>query len=133
MYGFSEITDGAGVVGFGRGPTTLGGLFRGERVQLSLSPNETAPSGAHLVGDLYQTKPPATTSGSLWACVTDGTPGVFRKLAGSETAGSLHLLPAPVRVLTTHDPDSPRSRGATVLWAERCARSISPPVSWSAP
>jgi len=34
----------------------------------------------------------------IWYCTTGGTPGIWRKLAGPTTAGSLHLLNAPFRV-----------------------------------
>jgi hypothetical protein len=36
--------------------------------------------------------------GNLFYCIANGSPGVFRKLVGPETAGSLHLLPQPIRV-----------------------------------
>lgn len=36
--------------------------------------------------------------GALWLCVAAGEPGTWRKVAGYDTAGALHLLPAPARV-----------------------------------
>jgi hypothetical protein len=43
----------------------------------------------------------------LWFCVNPGTPGFWRKLAGPSTAGSLHLLNAPVRVYDSRATDPP--------------------------
>lgn len=47
-------------------------------------------------------------SGNLWLCTASGTPGTWRKIAGNNTAGSLHLLNAPVRAY-----DSRVSQGGT--------------------
>ncbi len=44
-------------------------------------------SATHSVGEL------AVDSGSLWFCVTAGNPGVWRRLASTQTAGSFHPLP----------------------------------------
>ena len=47
----------------------------------------------HTKGDII-----ATDNGDLYVCVADGTPGTLRKVAGTATAGSFHLLASPVRV-----------------------------------
>ena len=63
-------------------------LIRRADSQVALPPT----TGAYQRGDLL-----ADASGS-WVCVASGTPGTWRKLAGSKTAGALHHLD-PVRVL----------------------------------
>lgn len=47
------------------------------------------------------------SSGNLWFCVTSGVPGVWRKLAGPASAGQLHLLASPVRVIDTRAGTQP--------------------------
>jgi hypothetical protein len=42
----------------------------------------------------------------LWVCVAEGTPGTWRKLAGPNTAGALHLI-APTRVYDSRPADPP--------------------------
>ncbi len=49
------------------------------------------------------------TNQDLWMCVTTGGPAGFRKLAGPGTAGSLHLLPAPVRVYDSRAGNAPNN------------------------
>jgi hypothetical protein len=39
------------------------------------------------------------SSGSFWACVTGGTPGVWRKIASRDSAGATHFLANPVRLI----------------------------------
>ena len=62
----------------------------------------------------------ADRDGSLWLCVLGGTPGTWRELGGRATAGSLHLLPVPVRIydsrsgsVPSQGPKSPFAAGAT--------------------
>jgi hypothetical protein len=56
-----------------------------------------APSaGAHQAGELY-----VDSAGSLFYCAVAGSPGTWRRLAGSSTAGALQLLPSPARVVDT--------------------------------
>lgn len=48
-----------------------------------------------------------TGHGELWLCTVGGTPGTWRKLAGTKTAGALHVLPAPVRVYDSRPGTQP--------------------------
>jgi hypothetical protein len=59
-------------------------------------------SGSYRRGDMV-----LDTGGNLWHCVTGGAPGVWRKMSGPATAGQLHLLDAPVRVLDTRAGQQP--------------------------
>ena len=92
LYAFTTQANAYAVVGYGAGAATVGGYFYGNRAQLSLIGLGGVPAGAHTLGDIYQ-----QTDGTLWACVASGTPGTFRKLAGTTTAGQLHLV-TPGRV-----------------------------------
>ena len=92
VYGFSEHPAGRGVVARSSGT----GLYaQGAHAPLTLqaggapAPTRNAVHGA---GDFV-----VDSSGDLWYCVSAGTPGEWRKLAGAGSAGTLHLLPEPLR------------------------------------
>jgi len=61
--------------------------------------------------------PPVTTSaigetafdlaGNLYLCVAAGTPGEWRRLAGPDTAGAMHLLTEPRRVYDSRPNNAP--------------------------
>ncbi|MCU0270040.1 MAG: hypothetical protein MUF83_15530 [Acidimicrobiales bacterium] len=44
---------------------------------------------------------------SLWLCINSGTPGGWRKLAGADTAGAFHVLPATVRAYDSRPGNAP--------------------------
>ena len=72
---FAEATAN-GVIGIGG---LYGGAFSGGLAPLHLRPSATSgppTSSAHLVGDLM-----VDSLGTLWACVTAGTPGAWRQFA----------------------------------------------------
>lgn len=48
---------------------------------------------------------------ALWACTGGGTPGTWQKLAGTGTAGALHVLPTPVRALDSRSSGDPLPGG----------------------
>lgn len=54
-----------------------GGQFRGGKAQLRLVPASTRgkPTGAHSKGEIYM-----DSTGALFVCVIDGTPGTWRKV-----------------------------------------------------
>ena len=82
MYGFSA--NKAGVAGFGD-KAAFHAIGTKTVANMLLDP--------HTKGDII-----ATDNGDLYVCVADGTPGTLRKVAGTATAGSFHLLASPVRV-----------------------------------
>jgi hypothetical protein len=96
VYGFSERADGIGVVARSSGT----GLYaQGAHAVLTMQPGGVpAPTrnAVHGAGDFI-----VDTSGDLWYCVSAGTPGEWRKLSGIASAGTLHLLPEPLRALDT--------------------------------
>jgi hypothetical protein len=112
--------------GFGYGLTAAG-----VRAQVRLTPETPAPTTFPTeggTGSLYmQADQDEETfiDGTLWACVEDGTPGTWRKLAGHDTAGALHILPAPRRVYDSRPGGAPTAVGPkTPLPAGNVARTL---------
>lgn len=80
-----------------RGTSTsgLGLLATGGRADALFLGSGDSPNGrldAHTAGEILKDR-----DNNLWACVVAGSPGTWRKIAGSETAGSLHVI-EPTRV-----------------------------------
>ncbi len=96
VYGFSNRPSGYGVVAYGsssEGGTGL--LARGANANIELYPFGDAPqkrSDAHALGEVI-----CDVDGKSWVCVAAGSPGTWRQLAGSDTAGSFHAI-TPIRV-----------------------------------
>lgn len=102
----AESNNGAAVSARGapglRPAVVQGGLadLRFDAVDERQAPS--ADTTAHLVGEVL-----ADGTGTLWQCITAGTPGTWRKLGGVGTAGQLHILPAPKRVYDSRPGTSP--------------------------
>jgi hypothetical protein len=84
------------------GPPSAGAFNPGDLVRDG-SPNLPAPN--------------SSTEGSVWACVTGGSPGKWRKVAGPGTAGAFHPI-SPSRVFDSRSgallsPGSARSVSIT--------------------
>lgn len=107
VYGY---TDKAGFGVFGRagsgsaigGNGFVGGTFVGQRAALQLGTDgqavpQAVPSPS-LLGMIQ-----ADASGTVWLCVTAGTPGTWRKLGGGGVAGSFHAI-TPGRVYDSRTP-----------------------------
>ncbi|MFN8021543.1 MAG: hypothetical protein U0Q03_08460 [Acidimicrobiales bacterium] len=108
VYGYSDMP-GYGVVGYASNAAGTGVLARGTKANVELYPNGTAPiarADAHNRGEIV-----CDTDGGVWVCVTAGSPGTWRQLAGTGTAGSLHLLAAPKRVYSSRAADEPVAVG----------------------
>jgi len=113
VYGFTTSSDGYGVVaingnggaGSGLWARSLGGVavrLEGGKANALFVPGATTGpvAGAHERGELAN-----DSAGDLWLCVNSGSPGTWRKLAGPSSAGSFHLLGAPVRAYDSrNDP-----------------------------
>lgn len=83
VQGFSLKAGGAGVSAMGGGDAATLRLF---------SNDPTAPTtGTFQLNDLM------SANDGVWQCVAAGTPGAWRKLAGSATAGAFHAI-TPHRV-----------------------------------
>jgi hypothetical protein len=93
---YGKSTNGTGVAAFGgRADLVLYGA--------GLPPNERVD--AHSRGEMLR-----DANGATWVCVQNGSPGSWRKLAGTGTAGSLHLV-EPTRVYDSRWPGGMRHTG----------------------
>lgn len=89
VYGFSSVTNGNGVVASG-GASSTGLLARGGRSNVRLENAGDAPtarSDAHLRGELI-----ADSTGRLWYCTADGTPGTWQVLATAGANGAFTAI-----------------------------------------
>lgn len=123
--GVNGESGGTGVRGVGTGIGVGGASVSGtavhamsDHVPLHLTSyglNRPAPTGdstLHRAGDLV-----VESSGALWYCIADGTPGTWRRLASAATAGSFHVLPAPARIYDSRPGTSPSAGPKTKLSA----------------
>ncbi|MCU1452174.1 MAG: hypothetical protein JWN46_320 [Acidimicrobiales bacterium] len=133
VSGQSDSGPGLFGVSFSGGPavkgvsfTGPGGVFvtnDGSQLQLgTVSSHVRTPPIAdttpHVAGEIV-----CDTSGALWFCATAGTPGKWRKVAGPDTAGALHVLPTPIRVYDSRPGTSPATGPKTPL-AANVARTL---------
>jgi|JI10StandDraft_1071094.scaffolds.fasta_scaffold119852_3 hypothetical protein len=90
---------------------TYGVVASADRAQLMLVKEATMSPGQHYSGEMIAVGTGADAE--LWFVVTDGNPGVARKIAGPGTAGSLHPVD-PFRVYDSRlDPAFANSRLAS--------------------
>ena len=86
-----------------RGTSTsgIGLLASGGRCDALLLGTGDSPNSrvdAHTSGEILKDR-----DNNLWVCVVAGSPGTWRKVAGTETAGSLHVI-EPTRVYDSRWP-----------------------------
>jgi hypothetical protein len=102
----------AGVVGvYGTSTDGTGVAAYGGRADLALYGDGLPPIDrldAHARGEILRDE-----NGATWVCVQNGSPGSWRKLAGTGTAGSLHLT-EPTRVYDSRWPGGQRHTGGGV-------------------
>lgn len=127
VYGFSNRPSGYGVVAYGSNSDGGTGLLaRGSTANLELYPAGDAPSkrsDAHALGEVV-----CDVDGKSWVCVTAGTPGTWRQLAGADTAGSFHAI-TPIRV---YDSRQSGYSGNNGILSRGASRTISVKDSRSA-
>ena len=85
LWGNSDF-GGIGVFGGGG----IGVQASGSRAALQLLPSGAAPRSrgdAHTRGEVVH-----DTNGDVWVCVSAGSPGTWRKLAGPSASGAFHVL-----------------------------------------
>jgi hypothetical protein len=98
VYNSSTGGDGTNAV-YASSSNGYGVYAYGGQAALCLSSTGADPrtlSNAHSVGELYK-----DNTGNLWYCTVSGTPGTWRKVGGSITAGSFHPLTKPSRFIDT--------------------------------
>jgi hypothetical protein len=89
IYGWTNQS-GFGVVAAGVGATATGIYAVGNRANVLLAPNGTPPAArtdAHSRGELL-----TDSDSGLWYCIADGTPGTWRQISGTTTAGVFHAI-----------------------------------------
>ena len=96
-----------GTAGFFQAGDGLGVRISSDDVHLRLEPATgrpapTADASSHLKGELV-----CDDNGSLWYCIATGTPGTWRRLVGTSTAGAFHLLKVPVRIYDSRAGSQP--------------------------
>lgn len=112
--GVHGMASGTGQVGV-KGESTEGwaGWFSSPFAEMTLGmTSRAAPSGDiryHSYGDLVAET--GANKATLWFCVASGTPGTWRRLGGSNTAGAMTLLPSPVRVYDSRAGKEPLAVG----------------------
>ncbi|HKA03286.1 MAG TPA: hypothetical protein VKD67_03125 [Acidimicrobiales bacterium] len=116
------------MIGFTGNAGAYAGEFFGGVAELRLRPGGAAPTtltNAHQAGELYE-----DADANLWLCVAPGTPGTWRMLSGPKAAGTLTLLPSPVRVYDSRIGDGPLAGGSsrTVSLAEGTAAGAPTPA-----
>lgn len=112
VYGWTDQA-GYALIGYGSASTSTGAMFHCGRANVFLQPSGASPasrSDAHSTGEFIE-----DSAGNLWVCVGSGSPGRWRKLAGSATAGAYHAL-TPGRAydsrLAVPGPQGPIGPGA---------------------
>jgi hypothetical protein len=131
VYGYSDRPGANGVVGFADSADGIGVRARGGRAGILILGNgigaPPAGSATHQAGEIQ-----ADQNGDLWACVKDGTPGEWRKLAGISTAGSLHPI-NPIRVYdsrqTAYTPNGRLARNSNIIVSVKDARTATGTVA----
>jgi hypothetical protein len=125
VYGYTSRPGGNGVVGFADTSDGVGVRARGGKAGILITGSGIAapPTGGatHSAGEIQFDQ-----NGDLWACVADGTPGTWRKLAGPSTAGAFHAI-TPIRVYDSrvgaYTPSGLLSRNENRVVAVKDARS----------
>jgi hypothetical protein len=124
VHGYSGGTDGIGVKGHGGGQRGIGleGLGQTGLRAAGYFGAILESSGTHLRLDrgVGPIAPPPQTSAArsvgeivfddeenLWLCVTSGAPGVWRRVSGTSTVGSLTVLPSAVRAYDSRAGQAP--------------------------
>lgn len=95
VYAWTSATDGNGTVAYAVGTGGTGLVAFGNRANVRLVSAGAAPAArtdAHTAGELI-----ADSAGAVWYCTASGTPGTWRKLASTSTAGAFHAID-PIRV-----------------------------------
>jgi hypothetical protein len=111
----AQATGGVGVVASGR----IGVYTTGSQAAVAIAQTMAVPGTStawHSAGELCR-----DTNGSLWYTVAAGAPPVWRKLAGTGTAGALHVLTSTNRIYDSRPGFAPLlvTKGVLANGAER--------------
>jgi hypothetical protein len=106
VFGVVRATAATGAGVYARSEATGVGVSPGLRARSNSGPAlllEPVAAGAPTTGTWARGAIQPDTAGNLWYCVTAGSPGTWRKLAGANTAGAFHAL-NPGRVYDSRLP-----------------------------
>ena len=106
LYGFTSTRVNDDVT---TGHAVVARKTAGARSAIFMPPSGGAPTNdtyAHARGEMR-----VDSSGILWYCVVSGTPGTWRRLAGSTSAGAVHAID-PRRAYDSRFVDGPLATGA---------------------
>ena len=102
------------------GQSGVGIVSDGGLANALFSASGAAPSSGGLRGVLF-----VDAAGDWWAATVDSaTDGGWRKLAGPNTAGQLHILPSPVRVYDSRPGLAPTAVGPKVPTVSNAVRIL---------
>jgi hypothetical protein len=100
VYGYTVMSNGYGTVGWGNGDATTHGVLAsgtgygivaaGDVAQILLSPGSTPghPTGGdHQLGEIY-----VDSSGTMFRCVADGTPGIWAPMYSTVPLATPHRV-----------------------------------------
>jgi hypothetical protein len=115
-----QATDGTGVAGFASSGTAVrGSSSTGAAAQLFSTKMSAANRAVHAAGDLD-----TDANHDLWWCTTASVPNAvgpdpthWRKVAGPDTAGALHVRPSPTRIYDSRPNESPAIGPKTAMAA----------------
>lgn len=106
IRGVSNSPEGVGLVGTSPG---TGVAAESERTQLRFDGTPPSPLESpteRLAGEVVFDE-----DDDLWVCVVSGTPGTWRRISGPASAGTLVVLPTPIRVYDSRPGGRPDSVG----------------------
>jgi hypothetical protein len=125
--GVHGVAAGSGQVGV-KGESTSGwaGWFSSPYAELTLgTTSRSSPANDmvyHSYGDVVAQT--GSNKATLWLCVASGTPGTWRRLGGSNTAGAITMLPSPIRVYDSRAGQEPIEIGPKTPLAKSTDRVI---------
>jgi hypothetical protein len=79
-----------------------------------------SPSGTYKAGEIIR-----SDDGTMLVCVTGGSPGTWRRIAGPNTAGQFEFLPSPFRIYDSRPGFNPSSVGPKTPLGSGQQRQIS--------
>jgi len=103
-------------------PSTVGIEINATNLLYLKPGGRAAPPMDNIAGEVGQVR--WTVDGAMWACVTAGSPGTWRRIAGTATAGQLTVLPAPVRVYDSRPGTAPTAIGPKSPFAAGTTRTF---------
>ncbi|MEZ5143021.1 MAG: hypothetical protein R2726_10960 [Acidimicrobiales bacterium] len=111
VFGQGTGTGAVGVKGGCADGVALAGFSNRAQLQLEGTPAPPLGSGiARRAGEVV-----LDIDKVLWLCIAAGTPGTWRRLGGTGTAGALTLLPTPVRVYDSRAGNPPTTGPKTPI------------------